>query len=125
MKVVFLESIEGTAIVGDVKVVKNGFARNYLLPRGLAGPAKEPYLTRAKAGAEREAIKQMALDKDANVVAEKLEGQKVSLIAKVGEQGKLYGSITRGDQVMISIPIGNAFLFLNPSNGLEDALSVT
>ena len=94
MKVVFLESIEGTAVVGDVKVVKNGFARNYLLPRGLAAPAKEPYLARAKAGAEREAIKQMALDKDATVVAERLEGQKISLIAKVGEQGKLYGSIT-------------------------------
>lgn len=94
MKVVFLESIEGTAVVGDVKVVKNGFARNYLLPRGLAAPAKEPYLARARAGAEREAIKQMALDKDATAVAERLEGQKISLIAKVGEQGKLYGSIT-------------------------------
>ena len=94
MKVVFLESIEGTAIVGDVKVVKNGFARNYLLPQGLAAPAKEPHLTRAKAGAEREAIKQMALDKNASMIAEKLEGKKISMIAKVGEQGKLYGSIT-------------------------------
>ena len=94
MKVVFLESIEGTALVGDVKTVKNGFARNFLLPRGLAAPAKEPYLTRAKAGAVREAIKQQAIDKDATVVAEKLEGKKISLIARVGEQGKLYGSIT-------------------------------
>ena len=39
MKVVFLESVEGTAQVGEVKDVKNGFARNYLLPRGLAAPA--------------------------------------------------------------------------------------
>ena len=94
MKVVFLESIEGTAIVGDVKEVKNGFARNFLLPRGLAAPAKEPYLARAKAGAVREAVKQQALDKNASVIAEKLEGQKISMIARVGEQGKLYGSIT-------------------------------
>lgn len=94
MKVVFLESIEGTAIVGDVKEVKNGFARNYLLPRGLAAPAKEPYLGRAQAGAVREARKQEALDKDATVIAERLEGQTITMIARVGEQGKLYGSIT-------------------------------
>ncbi len=94
MKVVFLESIEGTAVVGDVKEVKNGFARNFLLPRGLAAPAKEPHLARAKAGAVREAVKQQALDKSATIIAEKLEGQKISMIARVGEQGKLYGSIT-------------------------------
>ena len=94
MKVVFLESIEGTAVVGDVKEVKNGFARNFLLPRGLAAPAKEPYLARAQAGAVREAVKQQELDKNASVIAEKLEGQKISMIARVGEQGKLYGSIT-------------------------------
>ena len=94
MKVVFLESIEGTAVVGDVKEVKNGFARNYLLPRGLAAPAKEPYLARAKAGAVREAVKQQALDKSASIIAEKLEGQQITMIARVGEQGKLYGSIT-------------------------------
>jgi len=94
MKVVFLESIEGTAIVGDVKEVKNGFARNYLLPRGLAAPAKEPYLERAKAGAMKEAVKQQALDSSASIIAEKLEGQQITMIARVGEQGKLYGSIT-------------------------------
>jgi large subunit ribosomal protein L9 len=94
MKVVFLESIEGTAIVGDVKEVKNGFARNFLLPRGLAAPAREPYLERAKAGAMKEAVKQQALDSSASIIAEKLEGQQITMIARVGEQGKLYGSIT-------------------------------
>ena len=94
MKVVFLESIEGTALVGEVKEVKNGFARNYLLPRGLAAPAIEPFLTRAEAGAKREAKKQDALDQDAQSVADKLEGSRITMIAKVGEQGKLYGSIT-------------------------------
>jgi len=77
-----------------VKEVKNGFARNYLLPRGLAAPAKEPYLERARAGAVRETRKQEALDKDATAIAERLEGQKITMIARVGEQGKLYGSIT-------------------------------
>ncbi|MCI0778178.1 MAG: hypothetical protein J4N95_08350, partial [Chloroflexi bacterium] len=56
--------------------------------------AKEPFLARAKAGAVREAVKQQALDKSASIIAEKLEGQQITMIARVGEQGKLYGSIT-------------------------------
>ena len=94
MKVVFLESIEGTALVGEVKEVKNGFARNYLLPRGLAAPAVEPHLQRAEARARREAKQQVVIDRDASAVAERLEGARISLTARVGEQGKLFGSVT-------------------------------
>ena len=94
MKVVFLEDVEGTAQVGDVKDVKNGFARNYLLPRGLAGPAVEPYLQRAKARAVREEKLQGQLDKDASGLAERIEGTRITIMARVGEQGKLYGSVT-------------------------------
>jgi large subunit ribosomal protein L9 len=94
MKVVFLEDVEGTAQVGEIKDVKNGFARNYLLPRGLAAPAVEPYLERANARAAREAKKQDTLDKDASAVAARLEGARVTMTARVGEQGKLYGSVT-------------------------------
>ncbi len=94
MKVVFLESVEGTAQVGETKEVKNGFARNYLLPRGLAAPAVEPYLQRAQARAAREVKRQQELDRDANTIAERLEGSRIEIIARVGEQGKLYGSVT-------------------------------
>ncbi len=94
MKVVFLESVEGTAQVAEIKEVKNGFARNYLLPRGLAAPAVEPYLQRANARAAREAKRQEALDKDAASVAERIEGSRITIPARVGEQGKLYGSVT-------------------------------
>jgi len=94
MKVVFLENVEGTAQVGDVKDVKNGFARNYLLPRGLAAPAKEPYLTRAGGRAKREAKQQNDLDRSATALAGRLEGARISIAARVGEQGKLYGSVT-------------------------------
>ncbi len=94
MKVVFLESVEGTAQVGEVKVVKNGFARNYLLPRKLAAPAVEPYLQRAQARADRETRQQALLDGEASSVAEQLEGTRVTLSARVGEQGKLFGSVT-------------------------------
>lgn len=94
MKVVFLENVEGTAQVGEVKEVKNGFARNYLLPRGLAAPAVEPYLRRAAVRAAREAKRQEELDRSATALAERLEGTRISIPARVGEQGKLYGSVT-------------------------------
>ena len=94
MKVVFLENVEGTAQVGEVKDVKNGFARNYLLPRGLAAPAVEPYLRWAEARAVREEKHQGDLDKQAAAAAARIEGTRISIPARVGEQGKLYGSVT-------------------------------
>ena len=94
MKVIFLENVEGTAQVGEVKDVKNGFARNYLLPRGLAAPAIEPYLTRGASRAVREDKRQSELDRDATALAGRIEGSRISIAARVGEQGKLYGSIT-------------------------------
>ena len=94
MKVVFLENVEGTAQVGEVKDVKSGFARNFLLPRGLAAPAIEPYLRWANARAAREDKKQGDLDKQATAIAERIEGARIAMPARVGETGKLYGSIT-------------------------------
>jgi large subunit ribosomal protein L9 len=94
MKVVFLENVEGTAQVGEVKDVKSGFARNYLLPRGLAAPAVEPYLRWAQARSAREDKHQGDLDKQAAAAAALIEGSRISLPARVGETGKLYGSIT-------------------------------
>ena len=94
MKVVFLEDVEGTAQVGEVKEVKNGFARNFLLPRRLAAPAIEPYLRRAQAHAVREAKHQEVVDVEASTIAERIEGKRITFTARVGEQNKLYGSIT-------------------------------
>ncbi|MYJ02638.1 MAG: 50S ribosomal protein L9, partial [Chloroflexi bacterium] len=62
MKVVFFEEVEGTALVGEVKEVKNGFARNYLLPRGLAGPTTQNNMFRAERLAQADAIRQEKLD---------------------------------------------------------------
>jgi len=94
MKVIFLENVEGTAQVGETKDVKSGFARNYLLPRGLAAPAVEPYITRAASRAKVEEKRQSELDKDASAVAARLEGSRIRIEARAGEQGKLFGSVT-------------------------------
>ena len=97
MKVVFFEEVEGTALVGEVKEVKNGFARNYLLPRGLAGPTTQNNMFRAERLAQADAIRQEKLDGEASPVALASAGQELTFQARVGEQGRLFGSITARD----------------------------
>ena len=97
MKVVFFEEVEGTARVGEVKEVKNGFARNYLLPRGLAGPTTKNNLARAETLAQADAIRQERLDTAANPIAAAIAGAELVFEARVGEQGRLFGSITARD----------------------------
>ncbi len=98
MKVVFMEEVEGTARVGEVKNVADGFARNYLLPRRLAAPATDHYITIAAARAEKEAHRQTRLDEEAEEhLVPKMEGQSVTIEVRVGEQGKLFGSVTARD----------------------------
>jgi len=97
MKVVFFEDVEGTAQVGEVKEVRNGFARNYLLPRNIAGPATRENIQRATALAEKEARRQEKLDAEARTKVEALEGYTVTVEARVGETGRLFGSVTNRD----------------------------
>ncbi len=98
MKVVFMEEVEGTARVGEVKNVADGFARNYLLPRKLAAPATDHYITIAQARAKKEASRQDRLDGEAREhLVPKMEGQSITIEVRVGEQGKLFGSVTARD----------------------------
>ena len=97
MKVVFFEEVEGTAQVGEVKEVKNGFARNYLLPRGIAGPPTKNNLMRAERLAKADAIRQGKLDASASPVAAAIDGQALVFEARVGQQGRLFGSVTARD----------------------------
>ncbi len=97
MKVVFFEEVEGTAHVGETRDVKNGFARNFLLPRGLAGPVTKNNLARAERLAQADAIRQERLDGEASPVALAIAGAELVFEARVGEQGRLFGSITARD----------------------------
>lgn len=98
MKVVFMEEVEGTARVGDVKNVADGFARNYLLPRRLAAPATDHYIAIAQARAEKEARREARLDEEARQhLVPRVEGKAVTIEVRVGEQGKLFGSVTARD----------------------------
>lgn len=98
MKVVFLEEVEGSGHVGEVKNVADGYARNYLLPRRLAAPATPHYLEIARAKAEKEARRLERLDHEARQhLLPKLEGQALTIEVRVGQQGKLFGSVTPRD----------------------------
>ena len=97
MKVVFLEDVAGTAKIGDIKEVKSGFARNFLLPRRLAMPASPSVVKSAEQRAAREARLQEARDTDARAVAARLDGVVYTITARAGSTGKLFGSVGTAD----------------------------
>ena len=97
MKVVFLETVEGSGTMGEVRTVRPGYARNYLLPRGLAAPATPDVLARAERLRELEEERQRAQDEHARELVGKLEGNPLVMAVRVGEQGRLYGSVTSAD----------------------------
>ncbi len=99
MKLILREDIENLGKGGELVEVKNGYGRNYLLPRGLAvlaNPKNVRELDHQKAVAEAKAAKVKA---SAQAVAKRINETPVSLKRKVGEQDKLYGSVTALDIV--------------------------
>ena len=94
MKVLFLEDVPGVAQGGDIKNVKNGFARNYLIPKNLATPATQDSLQRIdrlKKQAESTRLKTL---KDMNALGDELSGTRVDIEMRAGASGQLYGSVT-------------------------------
>lgn len=97
MKVVLLQDVKGQGKKGQVVNVSDGYARNFLIPRGLAVEATEgklKELAQQKATADRR--KQREED-DAKSLAAKIEGQTVNIKAKVGEGGRLFGAVSNKD----------------------------
>lgn len=104
MKVLFLEDVRPTARAGDVKEVKNGFARNYLIPQGLAVVASEHELRRT-AGLRQQAEERRAAEaKEWQDVSDALKDQKVKIGVRTGPTGRLYGSVTN---TMIAAELAN------------------
>jgi len=97
VKVVFLQDVEGSGRVGEIKNVADGYARNFLLPRGLAAPATAAAIKKAEARAAAEARSQAQLDEQAQALAEKLAGSAITIVAKAGSKGRLFGSVTQAD----------------------------
>ena len=99
MDVILLERIEKLGTIGDVVKVKNGYARNFLLPRGKALRANEA--NRKVFEANREKIEAGNAERrtDAEKDAKKIDGTKIQLIRQASNTGQLYGSVSARDLV--------------------------
>lgn len=94
MKVILTQDVKGSGKKGELINAADGYARNFLLPKGLAIEANNQAIGELKA---KEASKQhkIQVEKEAAMeTAKRLEGKTVSLTAKVGAGGKLFGSVT-------------------------------
>jgi large subunit ribosomal protein L9 len=94
MKVVFLEDVEGVAHGGDIKVVKSGFARNYLIPKALAVPATHDAMQRIEKLTQNAEKARLKTIKDMTALGEELAGTRIDIEMRAGTGGRLYGSVT-------------------------------
>jgi large subunit ribosomal protein L9 len=93
MEVILLDKVENLGGIGDKVKVKPGYARNYLLPQGKATRATPENIAEFEARRAELEAKAAGIISEAKARAEKIEGLKLVLKAKVGSEGKLFGSI--------------------------------
>ncbi len=94
MKVVLIDEAPGLGIAGDVRDVKDGYARNFLIPKGLAVLATPQELARADARKKVEIERRTKLNLEMESVGEKLTEERLLIAVRVGPGGRLYGSVT-------------------------------
>jgi len=97
MDVILLERIGRLGQMGDVVKVKNGYARNYLLPRGKALRATKEAIKQFESQRAQLEARNLELKREAEAVAAKLDGQSFIAIRQAGETGQLYGSVSTRD----------------------------
>jgi large subunit ribosomal protein L9 len=97
MQVILLERIGRLGQMGDVVTVKDGFARNFLLPQGKALRATTANRERFERDRAQLEARNLGLQSEAQAVATKLAGQSFIVIRQAGDSGQLYGSVTTRD----------------------------
>src|SRR6266513_1388815 len=97
MKVLFKKDVVDVAKAGQVKDVADGYARNFLIPRGLAVAATSAALKQVAELQAASARHAAETEQSARALKTKLEAQPIVVEAKAGPQGRLYGSLTTAD----------------------------
>jgi large subunit ribosomal protein L9 len=97
IEVILREDVQSLGRAGEMVRVKPGYARNYLLPQGLAYEATEGNKKRIAAETRARGVRAQAERTDAEKVAASLSGVALTLPGKAGEEGRLFGSITAQD----------------------------
>ena len=99
MKIVLRSDVEHVGQQGDIVDVADGYARNYLVPRGLAMKATKGVVAQAEAMRRNRSAKEARDVEAAQTQASQLEGARIEIAARAGEGGKLFGSVTAADIV--------------------------
>ena len=94
MKVILLQDIDGLGKKYDVKTVKNGYARNFLIPKGLVESASKPSLLKLEQLKKAEAKKDEEHLVKTQKSATELDGQEIEFLVKTGEEDQLFEAIT-------------------------------
>ena len=93
MKVLLRTDVEGLGRTGDLVEVARGYARNYLVPQGLAVEASQGMAAQAESMQRKRALQAAADKSDAEESAARLEGLVLQVTAKASEEGRLFGSV--------------------------------
>jgi large subunit ribosomal protein L9 len=94
MKLILTQDVRSLGHKDDVVSVRPGYGRNYLIPQGMAKMATESALKMLAEDVKQRAFKQDKIKKDAEAMAVKLEGVTVTIKAKTGTSGKIFGAVT-------------------------------
>ena len=99
MKVLLREDVDNLGYAGEIMSVADGYGRNYLIPRGIAVKASPNVLRAAERWRERAAVRMTELQKQHDALSKRLVETQLTFIARAGDTGKLYGSVTTADVV--------------------------
>ena len=94
MKVIFIDDVKGKGKKGELKEVADGYARNFLIPKGLAKEATADTLNTHRLQEKAYQAKIAQEKAEARELSEKLKGVQVMIRAKAGKEGKLFGAVT-------------------------------
>lgn len=96
MEIILKKDVQNLGYKNDIVTVKTGYAVNYLIPQGFAILATASAKKVLAENIRQQAHKEVKLVADATALAEKISAIEVEIVAKVGEKGKIYGSVTAG-----------------------------
>lgn len=94
MQIILKEDYKGLGYKNDVVKVKNGYGRNFLIPKGIGVIANDSNLKMRNEEVRQAEFKQAKIKAEAEVIAEKINGITLNIGAKAGESGKIFGAVT-------------------------------
>ena len=97
MKVILRANVEGVGNTGDLVDVANGYAQNFLMPKGLAMRATEGAATQAEAMQRSQELRGVKEREGAEEIGQQLQAQAIAIQARVGQDEQLYGSVTTSE----------------------------